>query len=341
MAMVKAAAYGAGDWEVAQILVEEGIDCLAVAYTSAGIALRTRGVTTPILVMNADPASLAQLYRFNLEPIVYGFDFLSDYLSTGQALKMDRSPLHIEVDTGMGRLGFAQHEVDALLAQLKAQPALEVKSVMSHFSMADDPGGDVHTHEQAKRFTSFADALAAGLSTEPLRHIANTAGILRFPAYHFDMVRLGLGLYGISPLAESALNLRELGSLYTHVTQVHAYAAGQPIGYGGASVTTRPSRVATLPIGYADGIRRSLGNGKMSFLVRGQRAPIMGRVCMDMLMLDVTDLPEVVEGDEVVLLGRQGNDFISVSEMAEAAETIPYEILVNIGQRVRRIYEQE
>lgn len=341
MAMVKAFAYGAGDWEIAQELAEEGVDYLAVAYTSTGIALRTHGVTSPIMVMNADPDSLAQLYRFKLEPVIYGFDFLRDYLLTRKALRMDRSPLHIEVDTGMGRLGFAQHEVDALLAQLKKHPEVEVKSVMSHFSMADDPSSDVHTHEQASWFESFADTLTAGLSNAPLRHISNTAGILRFPGYHFDMVRLGLGLYGISPLAEETLDLRELGSLVTHISQIHAYPAGQPISYGGTSVTTRPSRIATLPIGYADGIRRSLSNGKMSFLVRGQRAAIIGRVCMDMLMLDVTDLPEVVEGDEVVLLGRQGNDFISVNEMAEAAETIPYEILVNIGQRVRRIYEQE
>jgi len=341
MAMVKAFAYGAGDWEVARILVEEGIDYLAVAYTSAGIALRTRGVTTPILVMNADPATLAQLYRFGLEPVVYGFDFLLDYLRVGRSLQRDSCPLHIEVDTGMGRLGFAQEEVTTLLDCLGQHPEASVKSVLSHFSMADDPACDDHTHGQAIRYQDFADALEAGLVTSPLRHLANTAGIMRFPAYHFDMVRLGLGLYGISPLGEETLELRELGSLHTQVTQVHAYAAGQPIGYGGASVTSRSSRVATIPIGYADGIRRSLSNGKMAFLVRGKRAPIIGRVCMDMLMLDVTEIPEVQKGDEVVLLGGQGDDFISVKEMAKAAETIPYEVLVNIGQRVRRIYEQE
>ncbi len=339
MAMVKAFAYGSGDWEVAHALATEGIDYLAVAYTSAGIALRTHGITTPIMVMNADPDNIAQLFRFNLEPAIYGFPFLKRYLAAG--LDKGELPLHLKVDTGMSRLGFLPDEVGALARLLAGSPQVQLKSVMSHLAMADEARGDAYTHAQAAKFTAFADALSEALAQQPLRHLVNTAGILRFPEYHYEMVRLGLGLYGSSPVENTELDLREVGSLHSVVTQVHSYPAGQSIGYGGSEVTRRASRVATVAIGYADGIRRSLSNGKMSFLVRGERAPVIGRVCMDMLMLDVTDIAVVDVGDEVVLIGAQGGDFISVQEMAEAAETIPYEILVNIGQRVRRIYVRE
>lgn len=338
MAMVKAFAYGSGDWEVAQALAADGIDYLAVAYTSAGIALRTHGVTTPIMVMNADPEHIPQLFKFNLEPAVYGFSFLQRYLESGLRQAEPQIPLHIKVDTGMGRLGFLTHDAKVLAALLGQHPQVQLKSVMSHLSMADEVGGDEYTHGQARKFTAFANDLSKALNQEPLRHLVNTAGILRFPEYHFEMVRLGLGLYGHSPVGATDLELREVGSLHSVITQVHTYPAGQAIGYGGSFVTQRESRVATVAIGYADGIRRNLSNGKMSFLVKGERVPVIGRVCMDMLMLDVTDLKEVAIGDEVVLIGRQGEDFISVQEMAEAAETIAYEILVNIGQRVRRVY---
>ena len=342
MAMVKAFAYGSGDWEVAQALATEGIDYLAVAYTSAGIALRTHGVSTPIMVMNADPEHIPQLFRFDLEPVVYGFPFLTRYLEAGGKAGVEALPMHIKVDTGMSRLGFLPEEVGVLAEFLSKEPRVQLLSVMSHLAMADEVGGDAYSHEQSSKFLAFSEGLGAALGQQPMKHLVNTAGIIRFPEYHFDMVRLGLGLYGTSPMEEeTGMDLQEVGSLHSVVTQVHTYPAGQSIGYGGSSVTERESRIATVAIGYADGIRRSLSNGKMSFLVRGKRAPTIGRVCMDMLMLDVTHIPEVALGDEVVLLGAQGQDYISVREMAEAAGTIAYEILVNIGQRVRRVYLRE
>ena len=342
MAMVKAFAYGSGDWEVAQALATEGIDYLAVAYTSAGIALRTHGVSTPIMVMNADPEHIPQLFRFDLEPVVYGFPFLKRYLEAGRKAGEEELPMHIKVDTGMSRLGFLPEEVGILAELLGQEPRVRLLSVMSHLAMADEKGGDAYSHGQAEKFLAFSEGLETALGQQPMKHLVNTAGIMRFPEYHFDMVRLGLGLYGTSPMEEeTGMDLQEVGSLHSVVTQVHTYPAGQSIGYGGSSVTERESRIATVAIGYADGIRRSLSNGKMSFLVRGKRAPTIGRVCMDMLMLDVTHIPEVALGDEVVLLGAQGQDYISVREMAEAAETIAYEILVNIGQRVRRVYLRE
>jgi alanine racemase len=185
------------------------------------------------------------------------------------------------------------------------------------------------------------EALEFSQAETPMRHLLNTAGIQRFPEYLMEMVRLGIGLYGISPVEHPNLDLREIGSLHSVVTQVHDYETGIPIGYSASEVTSRPSRIATVPIGYADGIRRTLSNGVGRFLVRGQRAPVIGRVCMDMLMLDVTDIPGVQSGDEVTLIGCQGKECISVEEIAELCGTIPYEILTSISQRVRRVYVRE
>lgn len=342
MAMVKALAYGSGDWEVAQALVGEGVDYLAVAYTSEGIALRTKGIEVPILVMNADPEGLEQLFRFDLEPEVHSLGFLRSYAAAGRRLGAESFPVHLKVETGMLRLGFEEKDLEALNGFLMGHPDVEVKSVMTHLARADEEAGDAFSHAQVERFLAFESGLELPEdSPKPLRHVLNSAGILRFPDYHFDMVRLGIGLYGVAPFEGTDLGLREVGSLHSVVTQVHEVPAGTPVGYGGSSVTETASRVATVAIGYADGVRRSLSNGAMAFLVRGQFAPTIGRVCMDMLMLDVTDVDGVKAGDEVVLLGAQGGEFISVKDLAQASGTIAYEVLVNVGQRVRRIYERE
>lgn len=342
MAMVKALAYGSGDWEVAQALAEEQADYLAVAYTSEGVALRAKGIKSPIMVMNADPDGLEQLFRYDLEPEVHSMGFLRSYAAAGRRLEAEQMPVHLKVETGMLRLGFGQADLEALNGFLMGHPDVVVRSVLTHLARADEEAGDEFTRGQVARFEAFADGLELAEGAErPWRHVLNSAGILRFPEFHFDMVRLGIGLYGVEPFDGTGLDLREVGSLRSVVSQIHEVPAGTPVGYGGSSVTERPSRVATVAIGYADGIRRSLSNGKMAFLLRGQRAPTIGRVCMDMLMLDATDIPEARVGDEVTLLGAQGSDFISVNEMAEAADTIAYEILVNVGQRVRRVYSVE
>ena len=342
MAMVKALAYGSGDWEVAQALEEERVDYLAVAYTSEGIALRTKGIQVPIMVMNADPNALDQLFRFKLEPEVHSLGFLRAYAAAGRRVEAETFPVHLKVETGMLRLGFQESDLEALNGFLMGHPELQVKSVLTHLARADEAEGDDFSRAQVERFVAFADGLeTADQAEKPMRHVLNSAGILRFPEYHFDMVRLGIGLYGIAPYDGADLPLKEVGSLHSVVTQVHEVPLGTPVGYGGSSVTEKPSKVATVAIGYADGIRRSLSNGAMSFLVRGQRAPTIGRVCMDMMMLDVTEIDRITAGDEVVLLGAQGSDFISVNDIAKAADTIAYEVLVNIGQRVRRVYERE
>lgn len=340
-AMVKAFSYGSGTWEIAQALEQEDVDCLAVAYTSEGIALRTRGIDTPIVIMNADPQNIRQLFHFRLEPVAYSMDFVRQYARTGADLNRDRYPLHLKIDTGMRRLGFTESDLDELNAFLASEPKVQVVSALSHLASADEPGQDTLTHQQYDRFCAFMEALQLPDSEKPMRHLLNTAGIQRFPDYVMEMVRLGIGLYGISPVAQNELDLREVGSLHSVVTQVHEYEAGTPIGYSASEVTTRYSHIATVPIGYADGIRRSLSNGVGRFLVRGQRAPVIGRVCMDMLMLDVTDIPGVQSGDEVTLIGCQGKECISVKEIAKLCGTIPYEVLTGISQRVRRVYVRE
>jgi Alr-MurF fusion protein len=341
MAMVKAFSYGSGSWEIAEALAREGVDYLAVASPSEGIALRTRGVRTPVMVMNSDEFSLSQLIHFSLEPEVYDLPFLQLLASQATLSENSNFHIHLKVDTGMSRLGFSVEDAQDVGAFLSLHPKIKVVSILSHLAGADDSSLDAFTEEQIKKFTSFCDSLSVKIGYRPMRHILNTAGLLRFPQYQFDMVRAGIGIYGVSPVPGESAGLEEIGSLHSAVQQVHEYAAGTWIGYGCSQRTERKSRIATIPIGYADGIRRSLSNGKLEVLIRGMRAPVFGRVCMDMIMVDVTDVPGVKSGDEVVVFGSQGDAFISVNELAAKCDTIAYEILSGISQRVRRIYVRE
>ncbi|MDP5169605.1 MAG: bifunctional UDP-N-acetylmuramoyl-tripeptide:D-alanyl-D-alanine ligase/alanine racemase [Bacteroidia bacterium] len=343
MGMVKASSYGGGTWEIAQKLVEEGVDYLAVAYPSEGIELREAGINIPIMVMNADPDSVAELIRYDLEPEVGHFRLLDRYVQAALLADATAMNIHLKLETGMGRLGFQEGQLPELMERLQRHPDLRVVSIMTHLAAADTPAESGFSRQQVSRFQQMADQLKEAMGLEPLRHVLNTAGVLHFPEFCFDMVRLGLGLYGIDPTPDNAAKgqLQEIGSLHAFITQIADHPAGVSIGYGRSQTTERPTRIATVPIGYADGILRNLGNGKISFLVNGKPAPTFGRICMDMLMLDVTDIPEANAGDEVVLFGRQGEEMISVSKLAEAAGTIPYEILVRISPRVRRIFEKE
>lgn len=342
MVMVKANAYGSGNWEIAGALAAEGADYLTVAYTSEGIELRKRGIKLPIMVLNADLYTFEQVLRYDLEPEISRWSLLEACLRTAQSQEKPLS-MHIKVDTGMSRLGFGSDEGKSV-AQFLNQHSdyLHPASLLSHLAAADEEDKEAFTHSQVERFERFCQDFEEAYEGEkPLRHLLNTAGILRYPEQNYDMVRLGIGLYGISPIAAFSKELSEIGTLQSLISQVHEYPSGTAIGYGCSDITQRDSRIGIVPIGYADGIRRSLSNGKFSLLVRGQRAPIIGRICMDMLMLDLTEIPEAGEGDEVVILGKQGKGFISVNEMAEACDTIPYEILTGIGQRVRRVYISE
>lgn len=343
MCMVKAGSYGSGTWQIAQVLEEEGAAYLAVAYASEGIELRQSRIRLPIMVMNPDLSSIESLLQFGIEPEVSNFDFLEKFLRAARLSGLKSYRIHLKLETGMGRLGFSASELPRLINILNTYPDLEIVSVMSHLAAADDPNEDAFSFAQIERFQDMHQTLQAELGIASFRHILNTAGLLRFPQFAFEMVRLGIGLYGIDPLEQSGeqAKIEEIGSLHSSISQIRAYPEGLSIGYGRTQKTQRPSRIATVAIGYADGIPRSVGNGKASFLVHGQPAPTFGRICMDMLMLDVTDIPEAEAGDPVLIFGRDQEHYLSIKALSKAADTIPYEILVRLSVRIRRIYERE
>jgi alanine racemase len=334
--MLKAAGYGSGGWQLAAALEAEGIAAIGVAYTGEGIVLRTHGIRSRILVLNADFESLDQLHGYGLEPAVWSIELL-------HALGRLNQPLHIhlEFDTGMARLGFLPQELPAIFEALAQYPLLQPVGLFSHLAAADDPAHDAFTHQQIATFTTLTAALQVpypGLVT----HLANTAGMLRFPTATGSWARLGLGLYGLAPIADYQGYLQEAATLRTAVSQVRHYPAGTSIGYSRSQVLATPATIATLPVGYADGYPRNLSNGKGNVLLQGVRCPIVGRVCMDMLMVDVSATPTPVRpGDEAVLFGTQLGQHLSVQEIADAAGTIPYEILAGMSQRIRRVFGRE
>lgn len=343
MGMVKALSYGGGTWEIARVLEREGVDYLAVAYISEGIALREKGINLPIMVMNPDMEGLSAMAQYELEPQIYSISLLHAYVRAARLAGAAAYRIHLKLETGMGRLGFVEAELEELSRSILQYPDLQVVSVLSHLAASDEPAEDAFSHEQAARFLQLSQYLSATLGIQPLRHLLNTAGALRFPEYAFDMVRIGIGLYGVDPAAdaEAGYKLEEVGGLHAPISQIREYPAGLSIGYGRAQYTTEPARIATLPIGYADGVLRCLGEGKAQFLLHGKRVPTFGRICMDMLMLDVSGVPEARPGDRVTLFGAQEGAFLSVREIAGAAGTIPYEILTRISPRVRRVYVSE
>ncbi len=334
MVMVKAAGYGSGSAEVAKLLEFHQVDYLGVAYADEGIELRHAGVHLPILVLNPEPASFDALLRYRLEPEVYSLALLDELLHHAGAAK--ELAIHLKLDTGMHRLGFEPQDIPALAERLSAHPKIQVKSVFSHLSASDALSHDAFTHQQAAAFIAMYEPIQAALGYRPLRHIANTGGIARFPEYHFDMVRLGIGLYGIDPLGLQD-RLQVVNTLKATISQIKTLAAGETVGYNRNGPVTRPSRIATISIGYADGLLRLAGNGRYSVAIHGRLAPTIGNVCMDMTMVDVTNIPEAREGDEVEVFGGQA----PVQQLAACLQTIPYEVFTNISERVKRVYWQE
>jgi len=334
MVMVKAAGYGSGPVEVARLLEYHRADYLGVAYTDEGIELRQAGVRLPILVLNPDPISFDALVRFNLEPEVYSLKQLNELVAHCKGGKSVR--VHVKLDTGMHRLGFTSTDLNVLCHLLAENPHIHVASVFSHLVGSDSPLHDAYTHEQAAKFQDMSASLMVHLGYPVLRHLVNTGGIARFPEYHFDMVRLGIGLYGVdgSPIQSE---LRVVHTLKATISQIKTLKAGMTVGYNRMGLLERDSRVATITVGYADGLLRLAGNGRYSVKLLGKLAPTMGNVCMDMTMIDVTDIPEAQEGDEVILFGQSPR----VQELATCMQTIPYEVFTNIAQRVKRVFFQE
>ena len=340
--MIKADGYGHGTFEVARTLASQGVDYLAVAFADEGVALREAGITTPIMVLNADSGSFEPMIRARLEPEIYNFTSLAEFVALLKRHGEVGYPIHIKLDTGMHRLGFRSGEIDALAGTLAdAGRWARVATVFSHLAAADDPAHDDFTRRQIADFDRLSSRLVAALPWPVRRHLANTPGAERFPEAQFDMVRLGLGLYGFG-----MAGARPVASLRTRIVHIADLAAGETVGYSRRGVLVRPSRVATVPIGYADGLDRRLSGGRWSMLVAGRPAPIVGNVCMDSCMIDVTgrnadggfsDAPKV--GDEVVIFSPvPGN---TAADMAEVLDTIPYEVLTSVSARVKRIYTKE
>lgn len=337
MAMVKAFSYGSGSAEVARILQFHKVDYLAVAYADEGVELRKAGISLPIMVMSPDEASFDALATYNLEPEIYSFPIYQAFHQYLNQQAIQTFPVHIKFNTGMNRLGFEVNEASVLAGQLRQNKTMAVKSVFSHLVASESAKHDGFTAEQVVLFENACAVMQQHLGYGFIRHIANTAAIFRNPAYQFDMVRLGIGLYGVDSANEKGLTLETVITLKSTIAQLRGVKKGDSVGYVRAGIVNRDSRIATVRIGYADGFDRRLGNGKGFLFLHGKPAPVVGNVCMDMVMIDVTDIPEAKEGDEVEVFGRQ----LPVQQLAGWCGTIAYEVMTGISQRVKRVYLEE
>lgn len=340
MAMVKAFAYGSGSFELANILQFHRVHYLAVAYADEGVALRKAGITLPIMVMSPEEQSFEQMIQYYLEPELYSFKSLNRF---SEAVKRNASlisdgvfPVHIKLDTGMHRLGFSTDDVNELIVRIKNNRYLKIESVFSHLAASDESIHDAFTKKQFQVFTSAANAIKKHLPYPVLLHVLNSAGIIRFPEAQMDMVRIGIGLHGIAPTPSEQRQLQTVATLKSTISQIKTVKAGETVGYSRKALVQNDRQIAIVAIGYADGINRYMGNGNCKMLVNGKFAPTIGNICMDMCMLDITDIV-AEEGDEVVVFG---NDY-TISQLAGDLKTIPYEILTGISQRVKRIYFHE
>ncbi|WP_072531084.1 bifunctional UDP-N-acetylmuramoyl-tripeptide:D-alanyl-D-alanine ligase/alanine racemase [Bacteroides ilei] len=332
--MVKASAYGAGSFEIAKTLEDHRVDYLAVAVADEGADLRKAGIGSSIIIMNPELTAFKTMFDYKLEPEVYSFHLLEELIKAAEREGVSNFPIHIKIDTGMHRLGFAPDEMPRLVDRLHRQSAVIPRSVFSHLVGSDSERFDSFTRRQIETFEKAAAALQSGFSHKILRHICNTAGIERYPGAQFDMVRLGIGLYGIDPFTNRILH--NISTLKTTILQIHDVPADETVGYSRKGVLERDSRIAAIPIGYADGLNRHLGNGHGYCLVNGKKAPYVGNICMDVCMIDVTDI-DCKEGDKAVIFG----DELPVTVLSDLLDTIPYEILTSVSNRVKRVYYQD
>lgn len=340
--MVKAFAYGTGSVEISRALQDCGmVDYLAVAVADEGIELRKAGITLPIIVMDPEVAALDLIIENNLQPNIYSLSVLDDIIHAAEAKGLEDLPIHIKIDSGMHRLGFYQEDIPALIERLQQQKAVRVASVFSHLAGSDEAQFDSFTHEQARYFQACATQLQSALNYPIIKHLCNTAGIERFPEYHYDMCRLGIGLYGMSFLQttdsrHTASSLRNVCTLKTTILSIKTVPANATIGYGRHTTLSEPRQIAVIPIGYADGFDRRFSNYAGEVLVRGKRCPVVGNVCMDQAMIDVTGI-DAQPGDYAIIFGDQ----LPMQELAHKLNTIPYEVLTSISRRVQRSYFYE
>ena len=333
MVMVKAFGYGNGGLEIANLLEHHNVDYLGVAFADEGISLKNGGIKTPIMVLNPENTSFGAIIQHQLEPEIYCLKGLHAFLKIAKQKKLQAFPIHIKIDTGMHRLGFEANTLAELISTLKDNDTVKVKSILSHLATSDDPLQRDFTLKQINLFEELSSKIIRELGINPIRHILNTSGISNFPDSQYNMVRLGIGLYGVSNDLKEQKYLETVGTLKSVISQVRVIDAGESVGYGRKFVAKRITKVATIPIGYADGISRGLGNGVGYINIKDRKAKILGNVCMDMIMVDVTDI-ECTEGESVIVFGEKP----SVSSIAKKLNTIPYEILTSISQRVKRVF---
>lgn len=337
MAMVKAFSYGSGGAEIASVLQYHNIHYLGVAYADEGVELIKSGISLPIMVMNAEESSFRSIVDYNLQPVIYSLSLLDTFQAYLIEQGLDSYPVHIEIETGMNRLGFGISEVEKLCTRLSNNSHLSVQSVFSHLAASEDPSSDQFTKHQALIFEQAVEMMKKHIPYPFLKHISNSAAIVRHPYLQMDMVRLGIGLYGIEVDGEQKLRLQPVATLRSTIAQLRKISKGSSVSYNRRGVVARDSLIATVRIGYADGYSRQFGNGVGKMWVKGQLAPVIGSVCMDMTMIDVTGIEGINEGDDVVLYGTE----LPLEEVAGWIKTIPYEIMTSVSHRVKRIYFHE
>ncbi|MFP4697927.1 MAG: alanine racemase [Eubacteriales bacterium] len=340
MALIKADGYGHGAIPISRTLVENGVDRLGVAVIEEGIALRKSGVDIPILVLGYTPEhQIEQLINYNLTQAVFKINMVNEIGKIAKRLNK-KAKIHIKIDTGMGRLGFfPKDETIEIIKYILSIPNVEVEGIFTHFAKADEKD-KTYTYNQLEIFNKFIDKLKKQKINIPIKHAANSAGLIEVKEGHFQLVRAGISIYGLYPSDDIDFNKIELKpalSLKSHIIFLKEVEKGTSISYGGTYITSRKSRIATIPVGYGDGYPRALSS-KGRVLIRGQYAPIIGRICMDQFMVDVSNISNVEDGDEVVLIGKQGDNIITVDEIAELTNTINYEIICGLGKRIPRTY---
>lgn len=333
LVVVKAFGYGSDAITIAKHL-QNSVDYFAVAYTQEGIALRTAGIKTPILVLHPQVDNLELLIAYKLEPNLYSYRILNAFLELAKSKKLNEYAIHLKFNTGLNRLGFLESDIPKIVSKLKSNISVKINSIFSHLAASEDKKETAFSLQQIATFKKIATDFKNQLDFKPTLHMCNTSGILNYPQAHFDMVRLGIGLYGFANEKEKTADLKNVVSLHSCISQIHTINKGGSVGYNRGCIANKPMKTATIPIGHADGISRKLGNGKGFVNINNQKATIVGNVCMDMIMVDITNI-DCKEGDPVVIFDSQQ----MVEELAREAKTISYELLTAISQRVRRVID--
>ena len=333
LAVVKAFAYGSDAVKIAQFLEELGVNYFAVAYVNEGVLLRKSGIKTPILVLHPQPINFELLIKFNLEPSLYSFNTLRAFIEVANANSKENFPVHIKFNTGLNRLGFAQKQIEDVVGVITSNHSIHVKSVFSHLAASEDEKERDFSLNQIDLFHNISEAFQSLCGYSFIRHLCNTSGVLNFPEAQFDMVRCGIGIYGFDNMKNNSHKFIPVAALKTIISQIHTVEKGQSVGYNRAFIAKHNKKIATLPIGHADGIGRQYGNGAGAGYIQGKRASIIGNVCMDMIMVDVSEI-DCNEGDEVILFDK----ITTAEEFAINGNTISYELLTGISQRVKRVF---